>query len=128
MRAGAHEAVISAYRLYGPLIALFGGALLALREAGAGLGFLAGLAVALVLALHILVFGARAARAALPPLAMRALLGLGVCAALAGYGAPAWIYAAQLAEAGLFAATAAAASLILALLCGRAPTLRDEDW
>jgi len=128
MKPGAYDVVIAATRLYGPLIVLFACMLLALGDAGGGVGFVAGLAFALALALYALVFGAAAAKAAFPPLAARLVLALGVIAAAGASGARAFAYAPQLGEAGLFAVTAAGASLVLTACMGRAPTLRDADW
>jgi multisubunit Na+/H+ antiporter MnhB subunit len=128
MRAGEHLALRIAAKLYAPLALLFALALMALRDPGGGVGFIAALAFSFALVLHVLVFGAAAARAALPPLAARLLLALGVIAALAGAGLPHWPYAAQLIEAGVFLATFGAIALALAALIGRAPTLRDEEW
>jgi len=127
MKPGAAVQIRAAGQLYAPLIALFALSLLATRAPGAGAGFIAGLAFALVLVLHALVFGAAAAKRAWPPLAAQALVAFGVCAALAGAGAQ-WRFAPVLAEAGVFAATAGAASLIIVVSFGRAPTLRDADW
>lgn len=128
MKRSAQIVLLSAARFYMPLIVLFAVALLALRDAGTGVGFIAGLALSLMLALHVLVFGADAARVAAPPFLSRVVLVLGVVAAAAGAGLPQWAYAPALIEGGVFAATAAAAALILAALIGRAPSLRDEDW
>lgn len=128
MKPGAQIILLSAARLYAPLILLFGLTLLAARTPGDGVGFVAGLAFALALVLHALVFGAAGLRAAFPPPIMRLVLAAGVVVALAGAGLPGWRFAAQALEAGLTAATAAAAGLIIAVLFGRAPTLRDADW
>lgn len=128
MMRAAQILLLSAARYYAPLIALFALALMALYAPGAGIGLLAGLAFALALALHGIVFGADAARAAFPPFVARILLSLGLIAAIAAAGAPGLIYAAYVMEAGLFAATASASSLILIALMGRALGLRDEDW
>ncbi|HRE46078.1 MAG TPA: hypothetical protein PKY87_19205, partial [Terricaulis sp.] len=62
------------------------------------------------------------------PLVARILLSLGVIAAIAAAGAPGFLYAPYVMEAGLFVATASASSLILIALMGRALGLRDEDW
>ena len=128
MKPGAQIILLSAARLYAPLILLFALTLLAARAPGGGVGLMAGLAFALALALHVLVFGAAGLRAAFPPPVMRLVLAAGVVVALAGAGTPGWRFSAQAVEAGLTAATAAAAGLIIAVLSGRAPTLRDADW
>ncbi len=126
MRTTGHIVALAAARFYAPLIVFVALAALVLRTPGAGVGLLAGLVFAAALAVHLLVFGAGAARRALPAFAARALLCLGVGAALLGAGAPRLPGAVMLLEAGSFAATAAGAALVLAALAGRAPTLRDE--
>lgn len=128
MRPAAQIVLVEAARLHGPLLALFAFSLLALRAPGDGVGFVAGLAFALTLALHALVFGAAAARAAFPPTAMRLLLAAGVVIAMAGAALPGFRFAPLLVEGGLFAVTSAAANLIVAVVFGRAPTLRDAEW
>jgi multisubunit Na+/H+ antiporter MnhB subunit len=128
LKPGAQIILLSAARLYAPLILLFGLTLLAARAPGGGVGFVAGLAFALALVLHALLFGAAGLRAAFPPPIVRLVLAAGVVVALAGAGLPGWRFAAQALEAGLTAATAASAGLIVAVLFGRAPTLRDADW
>lgn len=127
MRPGAHIVLLAAARFYAPIIALVGLTLLVARDPGAGVGFVAGVIFASALALHTLVFGATAARVALPPFVARLILALGLAVVLTGAGAPRLAFAAQLLEAGLFLATAAGASLIMAVFVGRAPTLRDEE-
>jgi multisubunit Na+/H+ antiporter MnhB subunit len=126
MKPGANFFVVTVARFYTPLIVLFALSLLAVRAPAGGVGFVAGLAGALALVVHALVFGADAARKAVPPALARALLAVGLIAAAAGAGAPRWPFAPQVLEAGLFAVTVAAVSLVLAVLIGRAPTLRDE--
>jgi hypothetical protein len=128
VKPGAHIVLISAARLYAPLLLLFALTLLSARAPGVGVGALAGLVFALALVLHALVFGAWALRAAFPPLVMRAVLAAGVIAALAGAGAPGWRFAPQMVEAGLALSACTAAGLIVLVLFGRAPTLRDADW
>ena len=75
-----------------------------------------------------LVFGAEGLRAAFPAMAMRLLLAAGILVTLAGAGAPALRFSAQAVEAGLAVTTASAASLVVTVLFGRPPTLRDADW
>lgn len=128
MTPGAFDMLLTGARLFGPLAALFAFAILALGVAGAGVGFAAGLAFALALTLHALVFGADAARTAFPPWIARALLGLGVIGAAIAPTVPQFDFAAQLGEGGLFIATASGAGLVLMTCMGRAPTLRDADW
>jgi multisubunit Na+/H+ antiporter MnhB subunit len=110
------------------LFTLFALSLFVTRAPGDGVGFIAGLAFALVVALHALVFGAAATKNALPLWLARALLGLSLIAMLAGAGAPGLAMAPQLMEGALFAATAMAAGLIVVALFGRVPTLRDAEW
>lgn len=128
MKRSTHVVLAAAARLYAPLIVLFAFAVMAMRAPGAGVGFLGGLAFGLALVLHALVFGAGAARAAFPPAAARLVLAGGAVAATLGAGAPGLAYAPQLIEGGLFAATASAAALIISVLFGRLPTLRDAEW
>ncbi len=128
MKPGNHIVLAAAARLYLPIMALFALSLFATRTAGSGVGLLAGLVFALAFGLHALVFGASAARMAFPPLAARAGLAIGLLAGLVTAIVPSRAVAAQLAELGLFAATASGAALMLIVLMGRAPTLRDEDW
>jgi multisubunit Na+/H+ antiporter MnhB subunit len=128
MKPGSQILLVSAARLYAPLILLFGITLVAARAPGEGVGFLAGLGFALALTLHALVFGAAALRSAFPVVVMRLVLAAAVLAALAGAAGPGWRYAPQLIEAGLAAATAAGAGLVVAGLFGRVPTLRDAEW
>jgi hypothetical protein len=128
LRPGAHIILVSAARLYTPLILLFALTLAAARAPGGGVGFMMGLAFALAFVLHGLVFGAEGLRAAFPAMAMRLLLAAGILVTLAGAGAPALRFSAQAVEAGLAVTTASAASLVVTVLFGRPPTLRDADW
>ena len=128
MRAASFAVLRAAGRFHVPLIILFALSLLATHGAGGGVGLLAGLVFALALALHALVFGADAARAALPGPALRALLGAGLVAVLVGAGAPRLAFAPQIAEAGLFLLTIAALAIFITALAGRAPTIKAEDW
>lgn len=128
MKPGASVQVRAAAQLYAPLIALFSLSLFVVRAPGSGIGFIAGLGFGLVFVLHALVFGAAASKRALPPLVSKLLLVAGVGGAFAGAALTHWRLAPVLVEAGLFAATAAASSLIVIVVFGRAPTLRDADW
>jgi hypothetical protein len=128
MKLAVNFVLRSAARTYTPLIAMFALALTAMYPPGGGIGLLAGLAISLLLALHMLVYGAAAARAALPPALARGGLALGLTLALAGTSAPRLLFAQQIAEAGLFLTLVGGTALVLAVLVGRAPTLRDEDW
>ncbi|MES1202875.1 MAG: hypothetical protein ABUS57_15670, partial [Pseudomonadota bacterium] len=89
---------------------------------------IAALAFALALLLHCLVFGAEAARSALPQGVARAMLALGAGLGLLSAGAPVAPFAPQAGEAGLFLASVAAFGLFTAALAGRASSLRDEPW
>lgn len=128
MKATSDVIVVAAARFFAPLTALFALMLLAGRGAGSGVGFVAGLGFGLVLMLHALTFGSAAARGAFPTIAARLALAAGVGAVCAGAGLPAWSFAGQLIEAGAFLSTVAAAALILHVIFGRAPTLRDGEW
>lgn len=123
----AHAIIAASARTVTPLAALFAFSLLAVGGPGDGVGFRAGLAFALVVAIHLLVFGARASRKALPLAALRLMLALGVVAVAGAQAAGYWSFAPQLAEAGLFFATAATVALVLGVVVGRAPTLRDQE-
>ena len=98
------------------------------RVAGGGVGFVAGVAFGLLLMLHALTFGAVAARSAFPTILARLSLAIGIGGICAGAGLPGWAYAAQLIEAAAFLCTVAAAALVLQVVFGRAPTLRDGEW
>lgn len=128
MKPGGQIALAAAARLFTPLLTLFALSLFVTRAPGDGVGFVAGLVFALVLALHALVFGAAATKHALPPWMARVLLGVSLIAVLAGGGAPGLAFAPQLIEAALFVATAMAAALIVVATFGRVPTLRDAEW
>ena len=128
MRPGSQFLLRAGARLATPLMALFAASLFLARPAGGGVGFLAGLAFAMILALHVLVFGASAARRALPPALAAFLLALGLIVALVAPGVPNLAHSAQAIEVGIFLTTVGAASLAFAVLVGRAPSMRDEDW
>jgi hypothetical protein len=55
-------------------------------------------------------------------------MAVGLLLTLTGIGGPRLPYGAQMIEAGLFLTVAAGAGLAIAVLAGRAPTLRDEEW
>jgi hypothetical protein len=128
MKPVAHIGLQAAARAYTPLIALFAAALAASYPAGSGVGLFAGFVFAALHALHVIVYGAAASRAALPPIASRCMLALGLTLCLAAFGAPAWAYAVRAGELGLFLVAAAGFALVMNVLVGRAPSLRDEDW
>jgi hypothetical protein len=124
MKGGVDAVALASARFMTPAIALFALALLARDAPGDGVGALAGLAFALLIAVHALVYGARAARTALPPAAARLLFAAGIAGV---FGADLTARSAQVAEAGLFLIGAAGASLVLFVLIARAPTLRDAE-
>jgi hypothetical protein len=114
VKPGGHIVLAAATRFYAPIIVLAALLLLVLRLPGEGVGFVSGMILGLALAVHVLVFGAAAARAAFPPYLARVLLAGGLVLVVVS-------------AAGVFVATASGIALILAVLVGRAPTLRDED-
>lgn len=126
MKPLSHAALLVGARFYVPMIVLLAFMLLVTRNAGEGVGFIAGLALAMALLIHALVFGGAAARRAFPPMIARVLLLAGVVAVFLGH-AGAGAYQAQAAEAGLFVVTVSGASLASAVLIGRAPTMRNEE-
>ena len=127
MRQAPHVTLSAAARFYTPLIVLFASTLLVVNTPGAGIGVVAGFAFALALVLHVLVFGSDAARIAAPPGAMRVLAALGLVVAFIGAAAPGLPLASQLSDAGSFLVTTTASALILTVIVGRAPTMRDEQ-
>lgn len=128
MRDAAHLVLGSALRFYAPLLVLFAFSLLAAWPVNSGVGFVAGLAFALLLSLNVLVFGAEAIRATFSPPMARAAISAGVTVAVLATALPGWRDSGKAIEGGLFLATAGAMALILIVLAGRAATLRDEDW
>lgn len=128
MKSGGQIVLAAAARLFTPILALFALSLFVTRAPGAGVGLVAGLAFALVIALHALVFGAAATKQALPPGLLRALLGLSLVAALLGAGAPGLRMAPKLVEGAVFVAMSSAAAFVIIVVFGRAPTLRDAEW
>ena len=125
MKEGAHTVLAAAARFYTPLIVLFALTLLVVRPAGSAVGLVASLAFLLALIVHALVFGAAAARAAAPPFLMRLIAAIGLAAATFGAVAPGAMFAREFIEAGSFAVTAAGGALVITVLFGRAPTMRD---
>lgn len=127
MKTDAHVVLAASARLMIPVAALFALTVLAVGEPGAGVGMRAGLAFALALALHALVFGVSASRRGFAPAAARTMLALGALLVFAAAGAPGWSEATRLMELGLFGVVVSSVSLILTALMGRAPTLRDGE-
>jgi hypothetical protein len=128
MKPVAHIGLQAGARAYTPLIALLAALLAATYPAGSGVGLFAGLAFAALHALHMIVYGARASRRALPPMISRAAFAVGLLVCLAATGAAAWPYAARVGEVGLFLVAASGFALVMNVVVGRAPSLRDEDW
>ena len=128
MRLNAQSIVAGAVKLHAPLILLFAATLFSARSPGTGVGLLAGLGSSLALTLYGLVLGASAFRVAFPDAAMRVLLAIGLALVMFGGGAPRALFAPQASEAGLALCVAAASALIIAVLFGRAPTMRDGEW
>lgn len=126
MRSGTHIVLAAAVRFYAPLIVLFAAMLLALRPAGAGVGFIAGLGFILVVILHALLAGVDATRKAMPAWAMRLLVALGAAGCAVAAVSPGFMFAHQLMEAGLFVLAAAGGALVVIVLFGRAPTMRED--
>jgi multisubunit Na+/H+ antiporter MnhB subunit len=128
MSRSENAVFVVAARWLTPLGALFALTLLANWPAGAGVGFVAGLAIALPVALNALIFGVRSILAAPSPFALRAVLALGVALAFAGAGLPNFGWSTQLVELGAFMATASSVSLVSLAIMGRAGALRDATW
>ena len=127
MKPSSNVIVAATARLLTPLLALFAFALLAGWPAGEGVGFVSGLALGLLLALHGLTFGVTSSRIAFPVWFSRLLLALGAVAVCAGAGLSDFDYAAHLVEAGAFGVTVAVCALVVQAAFGRAPTLRDTE-
>lgn len=128
MKPSAHLVLTAALRFYAPLLVLFTLSVLLTWPANSGAGFVAGAAFGLLLVLHVLLFGADALERAFPAGLARLLCAAGVIIAFVAAALPRATGAAQAMEAGLCLTTIGALALILAVLTGRAPTLRDEDW
>jgi hypothetical protein len=126
VRNGATSVAIAAARFYTPLIVFLALMLLATRAPGTGAGFVAGLVFMLGLIAHALVFGAAQAGAAMSPVLMRALLAFGLAASMTGILSPRFPFAREVIEASLFLVTSAGGALVIAVLFGRAPTMRDH--
>jgi len=128
MSSSENAVIVVAARWITPLAALFAFTLLANWPAGAGVGLVAGLALALAIVLNALIFGVRSVLMAAPPFVLRAVLTLAIVLAFAGAGLPNFVWSAQLVEFGAFLATASGVSLISLAIMGRAGTLRDAMW
>lgn len=126
MRHGDPVALRGAGKALAPILALLAFGVAASGAPGAGVA--GGAMLALGLALHALIFGADAARRAIPPVVWRLIVLVAALGAALSVCAPDWRYAPNLLEAAACAALAAGAALALTALAARAPTLRDEDW
>ncbi len=126
MRQGDPIALRGASKALAPILALLAFGVAASGAPGAGVA--GGAMLSLGLALHALIFGADAARRAVPPFAWRLIVLFAALAAALAVCAPGWRYAPNLLEAAACAAIAAGVALALMALAARAPTLRDEDW
>lgn len=120
--------LVVASRWMTPLSALFAFMQLASWPAGLGVGFVAGLAMVIPIALNALLFGVQSIVAVMPAVITRAALALGLIAVFVGIGLPGASWSAQLIEAGAFAATASGSTLTLLALMGRAGVLREAAW
>lgn len=123
----AHVVLAASARWFIPISTLVALVLLAGGAPGDGVGMRAGLTFTLAIAGHALVFGVAAAKAALPAWAARWALALGMALVSFAAASPNFQFSGQVMEAGLFAIVAAAAALILTVLIGRAPTLRETE-
>lgn len=123
----SHLSLLAAVRLYAPLIVLLALTMLVLRAPGGGVGFVAGIVIAMALVAHALVFGAAEARRSFPPFAARLVLAGGLIAVVASTLGAGGAFAARIGEAGSLLVTIAGLHLVFTVLFGRAPTLRDGD-
>jgi hypothetical protein len=123
---GAQATLGRSAQLVGAMLVFFTCLLLWTRAPG-GVGFLAGLVLILAIVLHALVNGSSAVMALTPMPALRAVLTLGLLAAVAGGVLDHSALAGVVAEAGAFACSAAAGTMTIIVLFGRAPTLRGTD-
>jgi multisubunit Na+/H+ antiporter MnhB subunit len=128
MNSSENAVIVVAARWITPLTALFAFTLLANWPAGAGVGFVAGLALALAIVLNALIFGVRSVLKAAPPFMQRTVLALAVILAFAGVALPNMPWSALLVELGAFLATVGGVSLISLAIMGRAGALRDAAW
>ncbi|MEQ1618807.1 MAG: MnhB domain-containing protein [Terricaulis sp.] len=123
----AHVVLGASARWFIPFNTVFALVMLVNGSPGDGVGMRAGLTLALAMAAHGLVFGVEAAKSALPAWAARWALAVGVIAVSFAAMLPGHPIGGQVMEAGLFAMVAASAALVLTILIGRAPTLRDTE-
>jgi hypothetical protein len=128
MTRGENVILIVASRWITPLAALFACLQLASWPASSGVGAVAGLTLAMPIALNALLFGVRSVLVGIPALALRVILACGLGVTFTAAGLPNMAWSAQLAESGAFGATAAGITLILLALMGRAGALKDAAW
>jgi hypothetical protein len=123
-----HAPLLAFSRWLTPMGALFAFALLANWPPGTGVGFAAGLAIALPIVFNALLLGVRATLGALPHALLRLGLVAGLVLSFVGAGLPNMRWSAQLVEAGAGVATASSVCLALLVVMGRAGTFRDSSW
>lgn len=126
MKRGDPVALGGAARGLPPLLSVL--ALSAVRADAPGSGLAAGALIGLTFVAYALVFGAAAARRAMPDSVWRAFAVFAAIGAACAVAAPDWTYAALLGEAAAAMAAAAACGLGFLALAARASTLRDTDW
>jgi hypothetical protein len=115
----------AALRWIVPIAIVFALTILRNFPANVGAGFVAGVVLALPLALCALVFGVLSVFRALPPTFLKLTVAIGAAVSVLGVAAPELQYAPQVAEAGVFVATGAGLLLALLVLMARAPALPD---
>ena len=126
MKRGDPVALRGAARGLPPLLAVV--ALSFVRADAPGSGLACGALIGVSFFIYALVFGAGAARRAMPDGVWRLFASAAAVAAAVAVCAPDWAYAALLGEAAAACASAAACGLSFLALAARAPTLRDADW
>lgn len=123
----AHVVLGASARWLIPIGAVFALVLLANGSPGDGAGMRAGLAFSMAIAVHALVFGVEAAKSVLPLWAARGTLGIGVAVVSFAAASPQHGVKSQVMEVGLFAVVVASTALVIAILIGRAPMLRENE-
>lgn len=121
----AHVVLGASARLVIPISAVFALVLLVNGAPGDGVGMRAGLMFSLAMVVHALVFGVAAAISAFPTWAARGTLASGAAIVSFAAASPNYRFSGQFLEAGLFATVVAATALVMAVMIGRAPALRD---
>lgn len=128
MKREDQAVLVVAARWLTPLASLFALSLLANWPPGAGVGVVAGVAMAIPFALNALLFGVSDTLVATPVGALRISLALGVVLAFVSVGLPGLRWNGQLIEAGAFIATSAGLSLALLAVMGRVAALQEGSW